>query len=392
MDPVKHLFEERRRAANELRALYDNVSADQELDADAKVKEERLQSFLSEADERLTALLDERAREASIVEAMDTFPANTEGRQAPDTTDESELLRTLKIGEGRDFHPSVENRTMVTSAAAQSVNIATLYEQLVEHLIENSTVMQAQATVLRTAGGEPVRYPKTSTYSTAAIVDEDAALSASEPTFSSVSLGAYKYGFLVGISSELLDDNYVNLASFLARQGGVALGNGIGAHLVTGTGAGQPNGVDNCTTGLTAASGTAIGFDDLIDLQHSVVTGYRSNAVWLMKDSTLKALRKVKDSNGQYIWQPAVTAGAPDNILGRPVYTDPNMDAIGVSNYPVVFGDFRGYVVRFAGPLRVERSVDFRFSQDQVVYRFIQRADGDIVDTEALRKLRMAAS
>lgn len=395
MEQIKRLFEERRRAAEELRALYDDAE-NRELETEEKAKEERLHRSLVDLDSRIKNLLEERAREEDIAAAVAAFPAPTEPSTAePEVRSDEAILRELahgQIGEYRDFGPSVENRTMVTSAAAQSVNIKTLYEQLVEHMIENSTVMQAQATVLRTEGGEAVLYPKTSTYSSASIVAEDGVISASEPTFSSVTLNAYKYGFLIGISSELIDDNYVNLTEFLARQGGRAMGNGIGAHLVTGTGSSQPNGVDNCTTGLTAASGAAIGFDDLIDLQHSVVSGYRPNGSWLMNDATLKAIRKIKDGNSQYIWQPSVLVGAPDVILGRPVYTDPNMADIGVSEYPIVFGDFRGYVVRFAGPLRVERSIDFKFSQDQVVYRFLQRADGDIVDTAALRRLRMAAS
>ena len=143
---------------------------------------------------------------------------------------------------------------------------------------------------------------------------------------------------------------------------------------------------------VAAAAVAAITVDELIDLQELLVDGYQANASWIMKQSTRAIIRKLKDSNGQYLWQPAITAGAPSTILGRPAFTDDAMAAATAGNVSVIYGDLSGYYARFAGPVRVERSDDFKFQNDQAVFRFLQRADGDIVDTAAIAKLTQAAS
>src|SRR4029077_12641626 len=134
---------------------------------------------------------------------------------------------------------------------------------------------------------------------------------------------------------------------------------------VTGTGS---------TTGLPT-SGASVGADVLIDLFHSVIPQYRARGSFLMNDSTIKVVRKLKDTTGQYIWQPALVAGQPDTILGRPVYADPNMAAFGTSTKPIAFGDFSGYFVRDVTPLRFERSDDFAFGNDLISFRVLYRTD-----------------
>jgi HK97 family phage major capsid protein len=222
-------------------------------------------------------------------------------------------------------------------------------------------------------------------------VAEAGAIGASDPVFAQRTLGAYKYGILLQLSSELITDTSVDLEGYLAMELGRALGNGFGAHAVTGTGAGQPTGiVTSASAGVTGGAGVAGMFtaDNLIDLHFSVIAPYRnsSSCAWLMKDSTLGNLRKLKDSAGYYLFTPAATMGAPDTLLGKPIVTDPFVAAQALSAKSVVFGDFSRYYVRMVNGIRLERSNDYAFANDQVTWRALLRADGITVDqTGALK-------
>jgi len=203
---------------------------------------------------------------------------------------------------------------------------------------------------------------------------------------------------LLQASSELLSDTGVDLEGYLAMQAGRALGNAFGVHAITGDGSSKPTGiVTSASTGKTGGTGVAGAFtaDDLIDLYYSVIAPYRNSTScgWMMRDASLGAARKLKDSTGQYLWQPSIQVGAPDTLLGKPVHTDPNVAAIGTTAKSVVFGDFSAYFVRMAGGVRFERSDDYAFNSDLTTFRAIIRADGLTVDqTGALKVFAGAAT
>jgi HK97 family phage major capsid protein len=386
-EQIRAAFAERMHAVSELRALADEANG-RELTSEEAAKEARLNDAITKMDERIQNGLAVLEREAKADEARAALDRIAPAAPVAPAV-ESDIVRFAK-GDVRsiEFAPEARDLTKGTNSAGGFTVPTSMYDRIVEHLIENSAILSAGATVLRTAGGENITVPKTAGYSSAAIVAEAGTIGESDPSFGQVTLEAYKYAFISQMSSELLSDSAFGVENFVVRQGGTALGNGIGAHLVTGTGSSQPNGVMTAaSTGKTAASNAAITADELIDLYHSVVSGYRRNASWLMKDSTLAAVRKLKDTTNQYLWQPGLQAGAPDMLLGRPVVTDPNVAAIGTVAKSVAFGDFSGYFVRFAGPVRIERSVDFAFNTDLVSVRFILRGDGDLVDTNAVKVL-----
>jgi HK97 family phage major capsid protein len=157
-----------------------------------------------------------------------------------------------------------------------------------------------------------------------------------------------------------------------------------GAHFITGSGTNQPNGV---VTAIKANSGTAVQgtagltSDNLIDLQYAVIESYANNGYWMMRRATEGKVRKIQDSDGQYLWQPSLQVGSPNLLLGRPIVTDPTVAAVGSANMSVIFGDFSAYVIRDVSGVRIERSDDFAFSSDVVSWRAILRTDGDLLDT-----------
>jgi HK97 family phage major capsid protein len=229
--------------------------------------------------------------------------------------------------------------------------------------------------------------PKTTAHSSAALVSpqEGGTIAASDPAFGQLTLGAFKYGTLIQISNELLTDTGVDLEGYLSMQVGRALGNAFGAHMVTGTGTGQPRGVvTDATLGVTGGTAVVGAFtaDNLIDLHYSVIAPYRASTscMWVMKDSTVANVRKLKDSSQGYLWQPSLQLGAPDMVLGKAVLTDPNVAAVALSAKSVLFGDFSQYFVRLVSGVRFERSDDFAFNTDLVTFRALLRADAALVD------------
>lgn len=368
---------------------------------------EALNEELDTLDKRIKAVLEqeERAKEADDAFNRIHGQAVEKGKE-PEQRTAMELRSFLRgePGTGRfyDVRPDgpVQFRVLssLTTGAGGNIVPTSFYNQLVAHLIEVSGIMQANPTVLNTDSGESLQIPKTTAHSTAATAAQAAALPTSDPAFGLVTLTAYKYGLLLQVSRELVDDNGVDLEGYLAMQTGRALGNLFGAQLVTGNGTGQPNGLLNtATVGVTGATTGVSGaprYADLVDLEYAVISPYRASrsCFWMMRDATVGAIRKVVDTTGQPIWQPSMQLGAPDLLLGKPLVTDPFMPAVATGAKSVAFGDFSQFFVRMVGGIRFERSDDFAFGSDLVSYRAILRGDGTLVDLTGAIKLYQGAA
>jgi len=400
---VKSLQERRMRVWEQAKALADTAADENRtFSGEEESSWQSMNAELDALDKRIKAVIDGEQRAKDAEDAMSKLRGEPRGKGGPDAAGTSEELRKFLRGEGGrtfDVRPagpvSFRDLSKLTSGAGGATVPTDFYGQLVAHLIETSAILQAGATVLNTASGETLQVPKTTAHSSAAIVTEAAAISESDPAFGQVSLGAFKYGTVIQVSRELLTDAGVDLEGYLSMQAGRALGNAFGAHAITGDGSGKPRGiVTDATAGATGpnAATPVGGFGDqsaanegadlLITLFHSVISPYRmsSSCRWIMADSTAGTIRKIKTTEGQYIWQPSVIAGTPDTILGKPVLTDPNVAAIGASAESVIFGDISQYFVRMAGGIRFERSDEFAFNADLVTFRALMRADAALVD------------
>jgi HK97 family phage major capsid protein len=278
------------------------------------------------------------------------------------------------------------------------------YDQLLSYLIEVSGVMQTGPTVLNTHGGEPIQMPivnqhtgQTNTYSQVTVsAAQGGTLPSADPVFAQKTLTANKFGIMIQVSRELIDDSGVNLLGYLAMSAGRALGNFLGNELVTG-GSGISNNIlaaPVAITGPSSASAAASAYGqveggpsyaNLVDMEYSVIAPYRQSrsCYWLAADKTLGVLRKLTDTVGRPIWEPSSVLGAPDLLLGKPIVADPFMPAIGAGNKSIVFGDFSQYFIRMVGGVRFERSDDFAFSTDLVSFRAIIRADGNLMNPPA---------
>jgi HK97 family phage major capsid protein len=266
-------------------------------------------------------------------------------------------------------------------------------ERLYEHLVAAAAIRQTNATVVTTTGGEDLSIPTTTAHQGAAIVAEGDPIGEADPTFDVVTLGAFKYGNLTRVTSELLADTAIDLEGYLARDVGRAIGNTAGAHFVTGTGSGQPQGVvPAVTVGRTATNPDSVTADDLLALFFSVIPSYRRDGYWMMNDTTWADVRGLTDSQGRFLVGD-LSEGAQARLLGRPVVIDPNVADIAANARSIVFGDFSGYYIREAGPLRIERSAHLGFDTDTVLFRGLLRLDGRLVDASgAIKALEHPAS
>jgi HK97 family phage major capsid protein len=220
---------------------------------------------------------------------------------------------------------------------------------------------------------------------------EEAAYTESDDAFGQVSFSNYKLGWIGKITEELLNDSVFPIGSHIVSQIGRAIGKGEDAAFVAGDGSGKPTGVVNGSSlGVTAAGAAAITSDEVIDLYHSLGRPYRGQATWMAADATVKLLRKLKDGDNQYLWQPGLQAGQPDSILGRPLVTSDNVPAATTGLRSVVFGDMSAYYIIDRTPVAVQRLDELYAANGFIGFRGFERTDGKLTQSAAVKHLIQA--
>ena len=257
--------------------------------------------------------------------------------------------------------------------------------------------MRQVSDILRTATGNDLPWPTVNDTSNAgALLTENAQDAEQDVTFGVMTLGAYKYtSKIVRVSVELLQDSAFNLGAELGSLLGERLGRIQNTHATTGTGSSQPNGaVTASALGKTAAATGAITADEIIDLYHSVGRAYRAGASFMAADSTLAAVRKLKDGDSQYLWQPGMQVGQPDRLFGAPVFVNDDMAALGASAKTILYGDLSKYKMREVLGVTLVRMVERYADYHQVGFVAITRFDGDLLNagTGPVKHLIQAAS
>ena len=268
------------------------------------------------------------------------------------------------------------------------------YERTLVEALQEENIFRSLAHIIRTASGER-KIPVVSSKGTASWIEEGGAFPESDDTFGQVTIGAYKLGTTIKISEELLNDSVFDLENYIAREFARRIGTKEEEAFFTGDGTGKPLGVladkGGAEIGVTAASATAITADELLDLYYSLLSPYRKKAVWVVNDSTIKAIRKLKDNNGQYLWQPGLIANAPDTILGRPVKTSAFMPSIATGAKSIIFGDFNYYWIADRQGRTFKRLNELYATTGQVGFLASQRVDGKLILPEALKVLQQKA-
>lgn len=381
---VKAQEEVRANLTAQIREVIEGAESEKRgLDASELEKIDRIEADIARADEMIAAAKRNEERSLELAVAAKGFTPAVSERSA------TEILR--EIAQTRGAH-TFEKRTLVPSTN-------TVPKSFFDEVFDVARLVGPMLDVsqrIDTTSGEDLTIPTLTAYSTASIRAAGSALPDSDPTYSSITLGAYKYGFLIQAANELVADAGFDLASHLAEQAGNAIGFAVNNALTVGTGTVEPTGiVVGAGSGVVGGTGVSGAFtaDNLIDLAYNNIDGAvrRLPGVGYMANGrSIGAMRKLKDTAGNYLYQ--VGVGQPDTFAGFPIFENPAMANTATSAKSVLFGHFPSYKVRVAGGLQVASSQDYAFNTDLTTWRFLIRLDGKLTHASHVNYFIGAAS
>ena len=348
--------------------------------------------------EDLTAAIDRQQR-AEAREAEFNKPLNTPITARPEKQDMEEKSGRASNAYKEDFGAHLRGTRLIHNVLSEGVQadggylVPEEFERQIVTGLDEANVVRGLAKVITTSAERKI--PVAATHSEAQWTAENGAYTESSPTFDQKTIDAFKLTDLVKVSIELLQDSMFDLESYIANEFARAFGIAEEQAFCVGSGTGQPTGIFTAkggTVGVTAASATAITADELINLIYSLKSPYRRNAKFLMNDSTVSMLRKLKDNNGAYLWQPSVQAGEPDRLLGYELYTSPYVPVAAAGALTVAFGDFKNYWIADRSGRTVQRLNELYSTNGQVGFVATERVDGKVILPEGIQLLKMKAS
>ena len=292
------------------------------------------------------------------------------------------LVERSKAGTDLPFTTAEVTRALTNLTAADgggNTIPTTFWSEFVQPLRDTASVIEAGARIVVTASGEDIKIPRLKTFGAGEKGKAaNAALAGTDPTFDQVTWSTTKYDQVILTPRELVEDSAIDIEGLIGSLIGQNVGLLLGSDASTAT-------ATSATVANTGAGYTPV-YDELVDLQHSVLRPYRKNGAFLANDLIVAAIRKLKDTTGLPIWQPSVQVGQPDMLLGKPIYTDAFLDAPAAGNKkPLLFGDFSRVWVRMVGSLRLERSDQAAFLNDQIAFKGVLRAGSVLTDLNAVK-------
>lgn len=410
MVDVQKLRDQRANLWEQAKALLDSG-----LDTGEKVGSyEKMEADLDALDANIERAERAERREAGYSRA--TVPAGIHNAPAPveDVDDEhlnkvfgQFLRRGINALSSEDralmesrFDTSIQNAAGVGTGAAGGYTVAPLFRDRFVETQKAFGAMLQEAEVIETDTGANLQWPTNDdTANVGAILAENTQVTEQDMTFGTASLDAYMYtSKLVRASLQFLQDR-PDADTWLARKLGERVGRILNNHFTVGTGSAQPDGiVTSATVGVTGtgsfASTGGVSGDNLIDLTEALDPAYAGgNLKWMMHQSARKAVRKLKGSDGQYLWQPSIQQGIPSTIAGFPVVINNDMPTLAASSKSILFGDIRqAYVIRIVRGLTVLRLVERYADYLQVGFLAFERADGTLQDGNAVRVFQATAT
>ena len=289
--------------------------------------------------------------------------------------------------------PDIINALQVGTDSEGGYLVPDEFERTLVEALMDETVFRQHAHIIQTSSGDR-KIPVSATKGSASWIDEEGLIPESDDSFGLVSIGAHKLGTMIKVSEELLNDSAFDIQSYLAKEFARRIAAKEEEAFFTGDGTGKPLGiladVGGAELGVTTA-GANISFDDVMDLFYSLRAPYRNKANFYLNDATVKAIRKLKDNNGNYLWQPSVQAGVPDKILNRPYFTTPFMPTAEAGNKAIAFGDLKYYWIADRTNRTFKRLNELYATTGQVGFLATERVDGKLILPEAVKVLKLKA-
>ena len=396
MDYVKHLKEERVKAYEQAKEVLDRAASEsRSLDGQERESVDRAFAHMDELKSRESDFRSLKDREEEIAAVTG---AHEEARAVSvpvlsEPADDNALIRSLARGERRSV--TFESRDITTGTTGAPV--PTSFHDQVLSIAKTVGPMLSTSTVLNTSSGEGLEIPAMTAYSTAALVAEAGTIAESDPTLATITLDAFKYAFLVQVSSELLEDAHVNIVDLLATNCGQAIGVKVNSELTVGNGSSKPKGiVAAASAGVTGGTGVTgkFTYENLVDLVYSADPAARALPGFglMLATSAIVDARLLQDGASQYIFAPSASDATPDRLLGFPLIENNAMAAVATSAVSAIAGHFPSYYVRQAGGIRLERSDDYAFANGLVTFRCSLRVDGDLPQPSHVKKFAGGAS
>jgi HK97 family phage major capsid protein len=380
-DFIKGQAEVRNNLISQMREVLDDAEKRGGLTAEDSQKIDRIEADIAQRDAAIATAQKVAQRSAEAEAAAGSFAPEV----APASSD-ADVLRAIARGETRGHEFMRETRAPLTPSA--STVPTSFYDQVFQVAVQVGPILNTSE-VFNTASGESLILPTVTAISTSGSVAAAGTISESNPTFSSITLGAIKYGAIVNVANELVTDAGFNITGYIAQQLGTSLGvqtnTALTDKLVSAAG--------SVVTGGTSVSG-AFTYENLIDLVYGIESGARTlpGLGFMMAKSGLAAARKLKDGAGNYIWLDNAVNGQPAQLLGYPVYENPAIPAVATGAKSVLFGHLPSFKARVAGGVQVASSTDFAFNTDVTAYRGLIRVDGGLTHASHIGFFKGGAS
>ena len=397
---ILELCEKRAKAWEAAKAFLDTHRTDKGvLSAEDDAAYTRMEQDITDLGREIARLERQEALEAELNKPVNKpltdKPMNNNGEAKTGRATDEYRANFWNMMRSKAPMPQVVNALQIGTDSEGGFLVPDEYERTLVESLEEENIFRQLANIIRTSSGDR-KIPVVATKGTASWIDEEGAYPESDDSFGQVSIGAYKLGTLIKVSEELLNDSVFDLESYISREFARRIGSKEEEAFFTGNGTGKPLGIlaetGGAQVGVTAAKTDAISVDELIDLFYSLKTPYRRNAVWLLNDATVKLVRKLKDGQGQYLWQPSLVSGTPDTLLGKPVYTSAYMPTAAADAKTVAFGDFGYYWVADRQGRSFKRLNELYAANGQVGFLASQRVDGKLVLPEAVKVLQQTAA
>ena len=391
------------------------VIEDRDLTADEKSKFDAMFAEAGELHERASAIAEGEKRAHELENSFRQTTGKEPGEQRQQGVSEfGKWAREARVGDHFEVKaaPGAERRAIMTRGAETRAMSSTggvgpdgVYGQLWQYAVAGSQLLQSGVDIINTADGNTLPLPVATVHATTgtsnsltpATIAANGAITANDATITTVNLSVSKYGYLTLVPTELVQDASFDLEGYISQAAGRELARTLSAigsaALIAGFTTAGVTGPVGTTVSLGSQATAGMGSDLLVNLFHSVLPEYRTNAAWVLADSSYAAIRNLKGApNGSSIWQPALTAGDPDTILGKPAYVVPQLPAMAANAKSIYFGEMSALKVRIAGGIRFERSNEYAFGNDQVAFRALVRTGAVTVDPNAVKYFANSAT
>ena len=383
MTKLQELIEKRAKAWEGAKAFVESKKDKDGLLSDEDVKtyhemESKIQQFTDEIDRttRMDAMERELSKPVNTPLTAKPMGDMKESEVKPSSVYKEAMLKAL-----RSNFRQIDNVLQEKVDADGGYLVPEEYDNRLIQTLNGENIMRSLANIITTSGDHKINIAATNP--AAAWIEEGGQLTFGEATFKQVLLDAHKLHVAIKVTEELLYDSAFNLEDYILEQFGKALANAEEDAFLNGDGTGKPTGIFHETNGGTHLTEvTAFKSDDIINLIHALKRPYRKNAAFIMNDKLIAIVRKLKDGNGAYMWQPSYQVGEPDTLLGYPVYT-----SAFAPEGKIAFGDFSYYNIGDRGTRSFKQLTELFAGNGMIGFVAKERVDGKLILPEAVQIL-----